>query len=268
MRLLAIPMAVLAALSTTLVLLAPSADMAEIATVTIPSGRAFTVRRAGPVLTGGTPVMAPLETRVPDAPLVMMRDLVTRADYARCVADSACAPSLTDLSGHLPQTNVSFEDATAFARWLSARTGEIWRLPTETEWARAAAERFPDAAEPLSSDLDDPSRRWLLDYAARAEASAETDETLRAVGGFGTNSNGLSDIAGNVWEWTSTCLETVEIDKAGKARDAAPPYCGVRLVAGPHRAFVIDFVRDASAGGCAAGVPPAHLGFRLVRDPA
>ncbi|TNC43206.1 formylglycine-generating enzyme family protein, partial [Rubellimicrobium rubrum] len=32
-----------------------------------------------------------------------------------------------------------------------------------------------------------------------------------------------------------------------------------------HRAAVIDFVRDASSGGCAAGVPPHHLGFRLVR---
>jgi hypothetical protein len=38
------------------------------------------------------------------------------------------------------------------------------------------------------------------------------------------------------------------------------------VVEGRHRAVVIDFVRDASAGGCAAGVPPDHLGFRLVRE--
>ena len=40
--------------------------------------------------------------------------------------------------------------------------------------------------------------------------------------------------------------------------------CGVRVVQGQHRAYVTDFIRDARAGGCAAGVPPSNLGFRLV----
>ena len=42
--------------------------------------------------------------------------------------------------------------------------------------------------------------------------------------------------------------------------------CGVRVVEGRHRAYVTDFVRDARGGGCAAGVPPTYLGFRLVRE--
>jgi hypothetical protein len=42
--------------------------------------------------------------------------------------------------------------------------------------------------------------------------------------------------------------------------------CGVRVAEGQHRSYVTDFIRDARAGGCAAGVPPAHLGFRLVRE--
>jgi hypothetical protein len=36
----------------------------------------------------------------------------------------------------------------------------------------------------------------------------------------------------------------------------------------PHRADFSDVIRDARAGGCAAGVPPANLGFRLVREPS
>ena len=43
--------------------------------------------------------------------------------------------------------------------------------------------------------------------------------------------------------------------------------CGVRVVEGQHRAYVTDFIRDARAGGCAVGVPPDNLGFRLVREP-
>jgi hypothetical protein len=42
--------------------------------------------------------------------------------------------------------------------------------------------------------------------------------------------------------------------------------CGVRVAEGRHRAYVTDFIRDARAGGCASGVPPSHLGFRLVRE--
>ena len=42
--------------------------------------------------------------------------------------------------------------------------------------------------------------------------------------------------------------------------------CGVRVAEGVHRAYVTDFIRDARAGGCAQGVPPANLGFRLVRE--
>jgi hypothetical protein len=38
----------------------------------------------------------------------------------------------------------------------------------------------------------------------------------------------------------------------------------VRAVEGQHRAYVTDFIRDAKAGGCAVGVPPDNLGFRLV----
>ena len=34
-----------------------------------------------------------------------------------------------------------------------------------------------------------------------------------------------------------------------------------------HRSYMTDFIRDPRTGGCAAGVPPANLGFRLVVEP-
>ena len=42
--------------------------------------------------------------------------------------------------------------------------------------------------------------------------------------------------------------------------------CGVRVVEGAHRSYMTDFIRDPRSGGCAAGVPPANLGFRLVAE--
>ena len=42
--------------------------------------------------------------------------------------------------------------------------------------------------------------------------------------------------------------------------------CGVRVVQDAHRAYMTDYVRDPRTGGCAAGVPPANLGFRIVAE--
>ena len=54
---------------------------------------------------------------------------------------------------------------------------------------------------------------------------------------------------------------------AAGAAAAVTVNCGVRVVEGQHRSYVTDFIRDARAGGCAAGIPPSNLGFRLVREP-
>jgi formylglycine-generating enzyme required for sulfatase activity len=76
----------------------------------------------------------------------------------------------------------------------------------------------------------------------------------------------LADLAGNVWEWTESCFERTALDRGGHPAGAAVANCGVRVVEGRHRAYMVDFVRDPRSGGCAVGTPPSNLGFRLVRD--
>lgn len=192
----------------------------------------------------------------------IMKYHVSRLEYSACVADGACTDVETGTGG-MAQTNVSWIDATAYAAWLSDQTGETWRLPTVLEWHRAAAERQGDTA-PDEGDLD-PGERMLSQYQRGVFLRGSSSPVLRPRGGFGENSLGVADIGGNVWEWTDGCMQNGEVGDDG-AITARESYCGVRIAGGRHQAAVIDFVRDANVGGCAVGLPPDHLGFRLVRE--
>ena len=83
-----------------------------------------------------------------------------------------------------PVTCVSWDDAQEYVSWLSRRTGATYRLPTEAEWERAAA-GSPDGVG----------------------CGGRSPEGTCPVGQYGTNAAGLSDMVGNVWEWTLDCWE-------------------------------------------------------------
>ena len=96
-----------------------------------------------------------------------------------------------------PVVGVSWDDATAYCRWWRERTERRYRLPTEAAWERAArgttGRRYP----------------WGGDFAAeRCNAAPAGLGMPSAVGTFspqGDTPEGVADLAGNVWEWTSTC---------------------------------------------------------------
>ena len=156
---------------------------------------------------------------------------------------------------------VNWRDATAYARWMTRLTGKLHRLPTDEEWVFAAAEKASDDALPLTG-ITDSVNAWIARY--EAETSRERPALLapQPVGAFGRNERGLQDVAGNVWEWTDTCF--IRHDVGSGATRVTNTNCGVRVVQGAHRVYMTDFIRDPRTGGCAAGVPPANLGFRLV----
>lgn len=221
----------------------------------------FVHRAAGDFSRNGRPVNGPIETIKLDRPIAIMARQVNAAEYQRCVEDGACTSAQDDPSPDRAAVNVSWRDAVAYAEWLSRQTGVHFRLPTDEEWAYAAGSRFHDEGWPDVNSAD-PAQQWISRY--NAEADIPTSKVLEPIGTFGVNEYGLADIAGNVWEWTNTCFRRVALD-SGIAR-ARSVNCGVRVVEGAHRTYVTDFVRDARAGGCAIGTPPANLGFRLVVD--
>ena len=213
-------------------------------------------------------------TRVVDAPLQplnaraldIMKYQVSEAAYALCATEGACAAAPSAGRADFAQTGINHMDATAYAVWLSDRTGQRWRLPTDAEWLRAAAERGSEDGLSDAANSGDPSRRWIASYLREVELRGEAGLVAHPLGYYGVNSAGLADVSGNIWEWTETCFQNGTLTPDGATILTQSDYCGVRAVQGKHRAFVIDFIRDARSGGCAAGVPPDYLGFRLVRD--
>ncbi|UWQ45695.1 formylglycine-generating enzyme family protein [Leisingera aquaemixtae] len=194
----------------------------------------------------------------------IMKYQVSGAEYAACVAASACKEAdSAPAEASLPQTHVSWHDAAAYAEWYSKETGHSWRLPDEAEWQLAAAEIFGDEA--VETDGGDPAQRWLRQYARGVTLRGLPGPAQGPKSEPGANSNGLTGLGGNIWEWTGGCMQNGEVRKDGSL-ELSDPYCSARITGGRHRAVVIDFIRDASVGGCAVGLPPDYLGFRLVKD--
>ncbi|CAM3647666.1 formylglycine-generating enzyme family protein [Castellaniella denitrificans] len=244
---------------------AGAAAIAPIDVVPIPGGE-FTYQAAGEFLDQGRPVDAPrVQGRVADG-LVIMRRQVSQAEYARCVQAGACKrldKGFRDLdSPDLPAVGVSWADATAYAAWLSRETGQHWRLPVYAEWVRAAADRYREEGA-LPSDPADPAVRWLAEYEREIVRSRGRIKPAQPFGHFGVNALGVSDMGGNVWEWTDTCFASHSV---GALPLAPRENCGVRILAGAHIAAMADFIRDPRNGACSIGLPPSNLGFRLVRE--
>jgi formylglycine-generating enzyme len=108
-----------------------------------------------------------------------------------------------------PVVDVSCDDARAFAAWLSASdAGRTYRLPSETEWERAARGGTTTAFWWGSSSAEASRHANLADASAARVHSCEwavaEDDGFAAtapVASYDTNPFGLYDMLGNVFEW-------------------------------------------------------------------
>ncbi|GHD05365.1 SUMF1/EgtB/PvdO family nonheme iron enzyme [Tianweitania populi] len=225
----------------------------------------FAYRLPGEYIAANKPTDAPLRHMGVGRGVQIMKYQVTAADYARCVTEARCKKADgNQAASDLPVTGVDFRDANDYAAWLSEKSGQQWRLPSDAEWVYMAAERVRDDSLKLNGDDANPATRWLARYRKESE-NAAPDPQPKPRGSFGTNSKGVADIGGNVWDWTSTCYNRSTLDAGGSVKQSVEN-CGVRVAGGKHRAYMSFFIRDGKSGGCAAGMAPHNLGIRLVQE--
>ena len=228
---------------------------------------AVSYRQSGEFLKNGMPVDGQLQTVRWPAPLMVMKYQVSEREYAFCVGDGACdaLDHTIDAGGDRPVTGVSFLDTEKYSLWLSGKTGQQWRLPTDQEWAALAGSKYNDDAVGPKQDAADPSQRWIRQYESESAKAGLSDPVIHPSGFFGTNENDLVDLSGNISEWTSTCYTRSTLSENGSVISVIDN-CGVRVVEGEHRAYMTAFIRDAKSGGCSVGTPPDYLGMRLIRE--
>jgi formylglycine-generating enzyme required for sulfatase activity len=149
-----------------------------------------------------------------------------------------------------PAESVSWYDAVAFCRWLSARLGYEVRLPTEWEWQQAATGGDPSREYSWGAD-GDPA------YANTRESRLGR---TTAVGMYpqGASPVGALDMSGNVWEW---CLNEHDrpqgIDLSGTAR---------RVVRGGSWGVAQVDARASCRDDFAPANRRYYLGLRVVRS--
>ncbi len=100
-----------------------------------------------------------------------------------------------------PRTHITWYEAVAFTRWLSARSGIAVRLPSESEWQRAAqgddGRRYPWGDE------------WDATRCANSTSAKRIGTTsVHEHEGSGDSPFGVVDMVGNVWEWCLTGWQT------------------------------------------------------------
>lgn len=142
----------------------------------------------------------------------ILRTEVTNGQYKQCVDDGACTPpgnSEYAMEGFelRPVTHVDWHQASAYAVWAGGR------LPTEAEWEYACrggdGRLYPWGIEEPSPD--------------RLNFHGSGLSTWTDVGSYPAGANGLYDMAGNVWEWTSSKSESYPY-RADDGRESPEDY--------------------------------------------
>jgi formylglycine-generating enzyme required for sulfatase activity len=180
-------------------------------------------------------------------------------------------PGLVQADSH-PVLCVSWNDARAYAQWLSRKTGKRYRLPTEAEWEYAARAGTAGARywgeDPVQAckyaNVADQSRIQTWGFGQKHECTDGHYFTAPA-GGYAPNRFGLYDMLGNVWEWTEDCWNASYAGAPADGSAWTTGDCAQRVLRGGSWSTVPRFARSAARHKNPADYRDNLTGFRLAR---
>ena len=183
---------------------------------------------------------------------------VSNRRYRLCVDSGSCLPPDAPEAFNDPENidhpvvGVSWRQARTYARWAGRR------LPSEAEWERAARGEVTDARFSWGNGR----RRGLANIWLEPRSSIAGD--TRVVGSFPVMGYGISDMAGNVWEW---CQDRYQPRISDASNGSGPRRHGWgRVVRGGSWRRAIDMARVSTRMWYDIGYFADDLGFRCVVD--
>ncbi|MGH8049446.1 MAG: SUMF1/EgtB/PvdO family nonheme iron enzyme, partial [Arenimonas sp.] len=174
----------------------------------------------------------------------------------------------------LPVVHVNFDDAQAYARWLSEKTGETYRLPSEAEFEYV----LRAGGDTLYPWGDQAPKHVVANLAGAGDKSTQSRSWGNAIVGyrdfhwggapvrsFPQESWGTFDISGNVEEWVQDCwhesYQRAPLDSSAWVN----PGCKTGVTRGASWASSLDEARVSFRTGTLMKTHNARIGFRVVR---
>jgi formylglycine-generating enzyme required for sulfatase activity len=235
--------------------------------------------------------IAAAETKkvVVDKPFAIGRYEITFDDWQHCVDAGGCKRQPADDGwgrGRLPVIHVSYNDISEqYLPWLSKLTGFTYRLPTEAEWELASQGGNKSSRGGITEVGSNV--QVACSYGNSSDVAAKMRETIWAgvgcndgflytapAGSLKSNSLGIFDMHGNVWEWVSDCWRaTYETEEPANSTT-----CKYHVLRGGSWASEFRFLPDGVWVGDAVAYRAAvrgwetsvkarnSIGFRVARS--
>ena len=194
---------------------------------------------------------------------------VTRGQFAEFVASGYTknrkwkVPGFEQSDDH-PVVNVSYEDAVAFAKWLSKKESRLYSLPSEAEWEFACRGVRGESSSDSTPYWFGQEISQLQDY-ANIEGQGHKDEFAETspVGSFQPNPFGFYDMHGNVWEWCSDWYGAKYYENSPVKNPQGPRSGSDRVIRGGSWNYSPEFSRSAFRTRGRSSTRLYNLGFRL-----
>lgn len=191
---------------------------------------------------------------------------VTNAEYKKFKSDW----KIPNGKENHPVVNVNWNDAAAYCKWLSEQavdreTGKQvkFRLPTEAEWEKAAS--WDDAKSIKRvypwSDVFDKNK------CNSSEAGIGDTTPVGKYSPQGDSFYGVSDMAGNVWEWCADWFDENYYKSAPRENPRNDSPGQYRVLRGGSFYYAAPNARCARRDGNPPDDLDRNIGFRVVAAP-
>jgi len=199
---------------------------------------------------------------------LMGRGEVTNAQYFKFISEANHSrppdPSFIKnyLTGNpeLPALGITYDDALAYCKWLSEKTGATVRLPTEAEWEYAASGGKPGLAYPWGSEKPRTKAR----YKDNAPGGPKTVVAKL----FPPTAFGLLNMSGNAAEWVMDYYSENYYKTSSAKNPPGPPSGKERVVRGGSWKSGEEELQLARRDKQNPAQPSDEVGFRIVIEPA